>query len=229
MALSLAGAVALALVCLLAYRVRARAPLVSFGIAWFLLLLVPSSSILPLQSAIAEHRVYLASLGLFLVVAVGFGRLAQAVRVRSFGMRAVLYAAGVLILADLAVLTLTRNAVWADPVALWREAATTAPRWDTYMSYGNALRDAGDCESALAAYNSAIRIAPERLLPVVSGWICLVMLGKTDQAREVARYINRVDPQLDRLCQEVHALAPHMVSLQSCVQQFRPLLGSGDG
>src|SRR5262245_16464759 len=142
--LAVLGAVSLVITCLLAFRVRERGPLLSFGVAWFLLLMVPSSSVVPLQSPMAEHRVYLASIGLFLAVSSFFARLAEGLRDRPVGRR-ILYAAGVLVVAALATMTVARNAVWSDPVALWREATFTAPRWDTYTGLGHALRDAGDC------------------------------------------------------------------------------------
>src|SRR5262245_9469121 len=53
----------------IAWRVRRRAGLVTFGVSWFFLLLVPSSILVMLDRAepMAEHRVYLASCGMFLV------------------------------------------------------------------------------------------------------------------------------------------------------------------
>jgi hypothetical protein len=220
--LSALGAIALLATCVLAYRARARAPLISFGIAWFLLLLAPSSSVVPLQHPVAEHRVYLASIGLFLIAATLFARLVQGLRGRPVGLLVGLSAAGLVALGGLAFLTVSRTVVWADPVALWREAATTAPRWDTYTALGNALRDARDCESALVAYRIASQIDPGRLLPVAASWLCLTTLGKTAEAQAVVQRILRVDPQLTRLCGEVHVLAPHIVSVQSCVERLRP-------
>ena len=42
----------------------------TFGAVWFLLLLAPSSAV-PLREPMAEHRVYLASVGVFLIAALG--------------------------------------------------------------------------------------------------------------------------------------------------------------
>ncbi len=221
------GAIVLGATCVLAFRLRKRAPLASFGVTWFLLLLLPSSSVVPLQSAIAEHRVYLASIGLFLVAGTGFAWVVQRLEGRPIGLRILLYAEGVFALAGLAALTAARHVVWTNPVALWREATINAPRWDTYTALGNALRDAGDCETALVAYAAASRVEPERLVPVAAAWACLTILGRSDEAREIARRVRRGDPQLTRLCQDVHALAPHMVSVQACVEQFDRAFGPG--
>jgi protein O-mannosyl-transferase len=222
---SVLGAFALGLSCVLAYRARRGAPLLSFGVAWFLLLLVPTSSVLPLQYPMAEHRVYLASIGLFLVAATAFARLVQGLRDRPFRPRVLLYAASLVVLGGLAGLTVSRNVVWANPVALWRDAVIKAPRWDTYMAFGNALRDAGNCEAALVAYDQARRLEPDRLLPLAARWACLVMLGKDEDAIKVVRHIHRVDPEFARLCQEARALAPHIISMQTCVVEFRAAFG----
>lgn len=59
----------LAAIVAFALRMRARHPLVAVGAVWFLAVLAPSSSILPLREGMAEHRVYLASAGFFAAIA----------------------------------------------------------------------------------------------------------------------------------------------------------------
>ena len=57
----------------MAWRLRRVEWLAGFGIFWFLLMLVPSSALAVLDQGepMAEHRVYLASVGLFLAAGVG--------------------------------------------------------------------------------------------------------------------------------------------------------------
>jgi len=230
--ISVLGAVSLVAVCIVAYRIREQFPLVSLGVAWFLLVLAPSSSAIPLQHAMAEHRVYLASVGFFLVVATVMARLAQKLCDRSGRRRSVpAYAAGVIIvgMTCLATMTVLRQMVWSDPVTLWREAAFTAPRWDTYTALGNALRDAGDCERALGAYTMASDIEPGRLIPLVGRWVCLTHLGRNEHAQAIVEQLRRMDPESKQLCQEIRALAPHLVSDQACIEEMRSIFGSARG
>ncbi len=56
---------------LLGWFLRRRQPLLSFGIFWYFGGLAPISNFLPLNTAIAEHYLYLPSIGFFLTVAVG--------------------------------------------------------------------------------------------------------------------------------------------------------------
>jgi hypothetical protein len=65
----------------LAWRVRTRAPLASFGIAWFLIGHALESTVLPLEIA-HEHRNYLPLLGILLVAAWGLLRALENTGVR---------------------------------------------------------------------------------------------------------------------------------------------------
>src|SRR5439155_3688113 len=110
-------AVGLMIVCI--WRLRKSIGLVSFGLSWFLLLLVPSAVLvmLDLGEPMVEHRVYLASCGLFLAAGSATGRLwAVFVTPRARRRAVVLFAAGLLALSGA---TLVRNAAWARPVTLW--------------------------------------------------------------------------------------------------------------
>ncbi|MGE5892926.1 MAG: hypothetical protein ACM34I_02610 [bacterium] len=50
---------------------RKKTPVVSFSILWFMITLVPSSSVIPIVDVIFEHRLYLPSAGFFVLVALG--------------------------------------------------------------------------------------------------------------------------------------------------------------
>jgi hypothetical protein len=194
--LATAGALGLLAVGVFAVRVRSRAPLVTFGVVWFFLLLVPSSSVVPLQEVMSEHRVYLASVGFFTAVAAAmawlFARVPAAGRLpRLAGVAAVM-----LVVASLSVLTVARNRVWADPVTLWRDAARKGPTMWAYFNLGNALREQGDCIRAVIAYRNAIRLNPRVVLPYPDLGACLVELGRLDEARRVLTAALELDPKL---------------------------------
>jgi tetratricopeptide (TPR) repeat protein len=99
-----------------------------FGVAFFLLVLAPSSSFFPLLDPYAEHRVYLPSLGLFLAAlawaSVVVRRLAQT---HAGTVSGVLVA---LVLLAGVVATARRSAVWATPSRFYgdTEAAFDPPK-----------------------------------------------------------------------------------------------------
>lgn len=102
-----------------AYKLRHRSPVIAFGIFWFFLQLVVTSTVLNLE-LIFEHRVYLASIGPILV----FVYLCSEIH---FVPR---YVSAALVLVLVGVLSWTthhRNAVWGDTLTLYKDAVKKAP------------------------------------------------------------------------------------------------------
>jgi len=92
--------------------------------AWFFLILAPSSSVVPIKTEIAaERRIYLASVAVFVLVAIGVERLA---RRATKGPRIDGYAiAGVV--AVLVVVSAMRGLTYRSPETLYRDVIAKAP------------------------------------------------------------------------------------------------------
>jgi hypothetical protein len=187
----LGSLVVLATLAAIAWRVRNRQPLVTFGALWFVLFLSPSAALIVLAAKgqpFAEHRVYLASCGFFLALTAACAPwVADTVstspaRIRLAG------AAFVSLLAVLLTLTVSRNRVWADPVALWADATRKAPRvWMSHVGLGEALYLVGDCESATNEFRRAILLRPTELPAYVDLATCLRDSGDSAAAERVLR------------------------------------------
>ncbi|MFM7199740.1 MAG: tetratricopeptide repeat protein [Myxococcota bacterium] len=61
----------------LAWGFRRRLPMLAFATVWFYATLSPTTSVIPLKEAMAEHRMYLASVGPLLLLGTLWGRLWQ--------------------------------------------------------------------------------------------------------------------------------------------------------
>jgi protein O-mannosyl-transferase len=146
----LAAAYALALLALLALVVwlYKRERLVSFGLAAFLLMLAPTSSIVPIKDAIAERRMYLPILGLILAL------LGAASRIRlAPAFRWTLSAA---ILLSCAALSSYRSQVWTSDLSFWRDSARANPgNVRAHVGLGLAMMMRGDCAAAAQEYSIA--------------------------------------------------------------------------
>ncbi len=179
----------------------AAARAASFGALFFLVVLAPSSSVVPLLDPLAEHRVYLGALGVFLAVVAGAD---FAVR-RLAGARATQAGASIalLLLAAAGVATARRSAVWSTQVSLWSDAAQKAPqKARVHLNLGQALHDASRPGDALASYYRARELLRDH---TVSGETLLnnivqtlLTLQRADEARaEVSHILARFprDPE----------------------------------
>ena len=130
-----------------------RRPILGFLGAWFLVILAPSSSVVPLVTqTMAEHRMYLP---LAAVIALLVGALHLWLRPRIafiFGCAAV----------ALLLLTIDRNRLMQDELALWADNRAKRPgNARSHASYGLALADRGRAAEAIAAYQLALRLDPK--------------------------------------------------------------------
>ena len=177
----------------LAWRLRRVHGLVGFGLVWFILLLLPPAVLFTLGrgEAMVERRAYLPAAGLFLIVGYSFGGLwARAGRQRMLAAGA----AGVFI-ASLGFLTVMRNVMWQNPVALTREAARLAPgQWLPRVMVGEAFRQRGQCPDAAEEYRAAIDMRPREEFPYTRLAGCLVEMRELDQAEDVLRDLRAINP-----------------------------------
>lgn len=129
-----------------------RRPVVGFTLAWFFIVLSPSSSVIPVaQQPCAENRPYLPLVGLVaLLVGLAY---------RSLGRRGLIGAAAVAFALGLA--TAVRNPVFGSEVAIWWDTVAHNPdNARAENNLGNALLKLGHTDEALPYFEAAIRLSP---------------------------------------------------------------------
>ena len=187
-----------------AVGVRRRQPLQALGIAWFLLLLAPSSAV-ALWEPMAEHRVYLASAGIFIAAGALLANVFARLEARGPAPRAAALVGFGALVAVLALATVARNHVWADPVGLWRDAAVKAPgEWRAHYGLANALAESGRCADAVPVFRRALWLSPQPYLWSNLG-ACLAAEGRPAEARAAYREALALDPR--------YALAHHNLGM----------------
>jgi len=100
-----------------------------FGMLWYLVVLMPTSSLVPLRDVIFEHRVYLAMVGVVLSTLSGVDMVLIWVKER-YGYavpRGAVIAAIVVVLVALGGAAYARNMVWQTKMSLWKDAVAKAP------------------------------------------------------------------------------------------------------
>jgi len=169
----------------------------AFGLLLFLLVLAPSSSLVPLIDPLAEHRVYLACLGLFL----GGAALAAAALRRALPARAPLAGAALAVALSAAcgIATWSRSGVWSSSLALWEDTAAKSPgKARVQLNLGFALASAGRYAEAIRAYQRAAMLLGDHtiggesiFLDVVEAYLAL---GQVEAARSQVSLQLRAKP-----------------------------------
>ena len=162
--------------------------LVPLGLLWFVIFLVPSGALFVLGrgEALAEHRVYLASLGVYIAGAAmlsallaRLGREAPATRWLVIGVSSV-------VVLQLGARTMLRNAVWKDPVALWQESVAKAPEhWLPRLMLAETLRQQRGCAPAEPEYRRALQLRRSEVFTYTKLGGCLLELSRLEEASSV--------------------------------------------
>ncbi len=170
----------------------------AFGVAWFFLVLAPTSSVVPLADLLVEHRVYLASWGVIVAVTVG---LARVVALLPESRRAL--AAGVAVAITwgaLGALLHRRNAVWENRLAFWSDAVAGSPRAQRpHLNLAYALWERGRYGEAVDHYHLALDFggratpAEEAFLQNNLG-VALLSAGRLDEAVAALTRATELEP-----------------------------------
>jgi len=178
----------------IAYRKRARYPLVFFAVSWFFVALLPHSNLYPINAFMSEHWLYVPSMGFFLLLAAGLCALYGNKKYRVF---ACLLAAGLLSLYSW--LTIRQGYVWSNPITFYERTLKYAPdSARIYVLLGNEYVEAGKKEEAIGIYQKAISIDPYTL----DAYYCLSTvynsMGRKDEARAAYNKIVEINPDYRR-------------------------------
>jgi protein O-mannosyl-transferase len=193
----------------LAWRVRRTAWVCSFGLCWFLLLLVPGAVLTVLNQGepMAEHRVYLASCGLFLAIGDAAGRATSWIDRLGTRVRVLPRAVIGLTLLSYLGLTITRNQIWSSPVTLWGEAVDLAPaHFRPRLLLGEALEDVGRRSEAAEEYRRAIQLQPAEPTGHIKLGQLLARTGQVQEAREQFQLVLASDPHNEHAHQSLAML-----------------------
>jgi tetratricopeptide (TPR) repeat protein len=144
-----------------------RFPLLTFGIAWYFIQLLPTS-LIPRNDLLSERNLYLPAIGLQLAVIAFGSHLVQ--WLQTIIWRPALVRIGSALLATALVVVLClfayqRNLLYQDRLLLWSDAVAKSPhkaRPHNNLGYAYALRD--DWERAIDEFRTAARLDPTFIL-----------------------------------------------------------------
>ena len=166
---------------------RKRFPLASFGYFAFILLLLPTSSIVPLKDVVADRRMYLALPGLILIV-LEFARRVKA-------DRRLLATASAVVCLVFAGLTFQRNKVWSSSMNLWTDAVRKAPeKARPHFGLGVVYSRLNHCKEAAEQYSKAATLEKPDFQLLLNWGEAYACSGQPDKALEVLQASIRDKP-----------------------------------
>ena len=205
------GLTILAGFAIVAWLARRRVPVVTFGIAWCGIALLPVSNIVPSGIVLAERTLFLPSVGF--LIAVG-GAVELAFRSGQSLKRAAAVVAGALVVMGAARSDL-RHLTWRNGQTMWAAAAIDAPRslrvkqahdeaiadltrdferaaqqsptpWRVRFELGTLLRYMNADSAALVQLRQSVNAHPEQDDAARELAATLISLGQYDEAKQVA-------------------------------------------
>ncbi|MFC1704003.1 tetratricopeptide repeat protein [Candidatus Omnitrophota bacterium] len=172
------GMLFLLFLLLYAYRKRKSDAQISFSIAWFFIALLPVSNLYPINVYMAEHWLYLPSIGFFIIIA---ALLCRMYRAKSF--RIITTIVAVSLLTFYAFLTMKQSFYWSTPIVFYERTlhyVSHSPR--LYNNLGSLYVDSGRKEEARALFKKAIEIDPD----YVNAYANLALLYSGEGNKEYA-------------------------------------------
>ncbi len=165
---------------------------VSFGILWFFLALIPTSSIIPLSEVMNDHRMYFPFVGLILAVGwpVALWVMSVASKKNPFPTAAKATLVGCLLLfTGYAYGTYLRCEVWQSHETLWKDVTIKSPKNGRgWMNYGLVLMGRGEYQEALKCYQTALEYNPDYAYLHINLGIVYEQLGQPELAEKHYKY-----------------------------------------
>jgi tetratricopeptide (TPR) repeat protein len=208
--ITIVGLIALGLY--LAHKQR----LISFCIFWYLGNLVIESSVIPL-AIIFEHRLYLPSMFVFLLVVILFYR-----AIKPAWLTAVMACALVVLCS---YWTYERNITWQDEFTLWTDCVRKSPnKARPYTNLGKVLTDQKRYDEALFNFKKAIHIKPNFVEANFNLGRLYERLDETDKAMAQYRKSLRINPNYVDAHNNLGTLLLSQDKTDEAIEQFRAAL-----
>jgi len=143
---------AMAVIIYLGKEYLAKNKLIVFGLAWFLILLLPRTNIISINRPLYEHWLYLPMIGFWLVVIL----LIEKIKIK----KEIIIIFLSLLSLYFITLTIKRNFDWRDPITFYEKNLTYTPNsFIQHNNLGMAYADAGRLDDAARQYQTAIAIS----------------------------------------------------------------------
>jgi len=172
---------------------------ITFGIFWFFLALIPTSSIIPLAEVTNDHRMFFPFVGLMLSVCWYLGLLIikheKSIR-QKLSVRMLIIMTTLTILGGHAYGTYQRNKVWHTGESLWYDVTVKSPlNGRGMMNYGITQMGKGKYQTALEYFEKALALTPHYSYLHINMGILMGAMNKPAEAEKYFKNALRYSPQ----------------------------------
>jgi tetratricopeptide (TPR) repeat protein len=174
-----------------AFKIRRHNKLVSFSIFFFIAGLIPVCNIYPLNATLAEHWLYLPSIGFFIIIAWLLTSLYRKRKFTVFSIILIITAA-----SSLSYLTVKQNRYWQDPVYFYKRTLKYNPK--SPRLYANLARlywQEGRYEEAVRMCKKAIEIDPAHFVAYNNLGNAYLQLGEYEKAKSSFKKAASLKPE----------------------------------
>ena len=186
------GAVLAAFLIIFAVARRKRDPLLCFSIGWFFIGLIPVSNLYPIAFYMAEHYLYLPSVGFFLLLGSLLFYLCRNKKVSIL----VIFFIGIVTLLN-SYLTIAQNNYWKEPIAFYERTLAFAPgSWRVWHNLASVYAAEGEDEKALDSYRRAVISAPDNAMSLNDMALLYRKMGFHSKAIALAERARKLQPEL---------------------------------
>jgi tetratricopeptide (TPR) repeat protein len=164
--------------------------LIFFGFGFFLITLLPSSNIYPINAYMAEHWLYVPSIGIFLVAS---GAAKNLYERKDLRIPVILFCGGLIIFWG--ALTVRQNTYWRDPIEFYKRTLKYSPESGRVLNNISVYyHDKGEKEKAADYLKKAIEEDPDYAEPYSNLGLVYHGQGRYEDAIELYKKAVQIAP-----------------------------------
>jgi len=168
------------------HRQDPRTALALSFLGWFFAIISVSSALVPLPDMVAEHRTYLPSVGLMVLIATALDGLRSSRLMAQLTSKPILPATVAVWSLALGTATCLRNDVWSTRESLWSDAAEKSPnKFRVWGNLGAVISQEGNDAAAEPHFRKAIELEPRFQNAVLNLSNSLLRLERPQEALDL--------------------------------------------
>ncbi|MCX5667727.1 MAG: tetratricopeptide repeat protein [Candidatus Omnitrophica bacterium] len=191
-----------------------------FSICWFMVTLLPQSNLYPIHYYMAEHWMYMPSIGFFLPVSYGLLSLYRNNRYRPLAISLISA-----LLVFYTALTIKQNVYWRDPVSFYERSLKYTPDSAVLCNdLANVYMESGDKEKAINLYKRALDIDPYQTWTYNNLAILYTDTNRYDESVKLLKKLIEIKPDYPKAYNSLGNIYKEKGKSEEAVEMYKKAL-----